>query len=51
MMAVPFSELAGSPQETFGRNGITCERNVLVCWADRYEFVQEVLGFGDAAPG
>jgi len=45
-MTVVFQELEGSPTETFNSDGIVCKRTFLVNWADRYEFLKELLGTG-----
>ena len=43
-MAVKFKELAGSPVETFGPEGMGAERKFLVEWNVRRDFVEELLG-------
>ena len=43
-MAVIFKELAGSPVETFGPEGMGAERKFLVEWNQRRTFVTELLG-------
>jgi len=43
-MAVAFKELAGSPVETFGPEGMKANRRILVGWEQRHEMVVELLG-------
>lgn len=43
-MAVPFTELAGSPSESFSPQGFTATRQILVAWANRDAMVRELLG-------
>ncbi len=45
-MTVPFHELAGSPVETYGPNGITARRTLACAWADRHRLVRALLGDG-----
>jgi hypothetical protein len=45
-MTVPFKELAGSPVENYGPNGINAQRKVVCSWADRYDLRDELLGDG-----
>lgn len=45
-MAVRFKELAGSPVENFGPEGMTAERRILCAWEDRLAMVGELLGAG-----
>ncbi len=47
-MSVAFKELAGSPTETIGPDGLKAERNVLCLWTDRFLLAQELLGDGYA---
>jgi len=43
-MTVAFKELAGSPTETFGPEGMRAERRFLCAWTDRHALVEELLG-------
>jgi hypothetical protein len=45
-MAVAFKELAGSPAETFGLEGVKATRRILVAWEQRQQMVVELLGGG-----
>jgi len=45
-MSVAFKELAGSPVETFGPDGMTARRTLLCAWADRRRLVEQLLGDG-----
>jgi hypothetical protein len=45
-VAVAFKELAGSPIEWYGPEGVQAERHLLCAWADRRALVREVLGDG-----
>jgi hypothetical protein len=45
-VTVPFKELAGSPIENYGANGINAQRKVVCSWADRYDLRDELLGDG-----
>lgn len=45
-MGVSFKELAGSPLETYGPEGMKAERRILVAWEDRHAIVAELLGDG-----
>lgn len=45
-MTVPFKELAGSPVETYGPDGMKAERRILCAWEDRLAMVGELLGTG-----
>lgn len=45
-MAVAFKELDGSPVETWGKDGFTAKRTLLVPWSQRNTFAREVLGDG-----
>jgi len=53
-MTVPFKELAGSPRETYGPEGMRAERRFLCAWEQRDVLVEELLGdgyeFGGSAP-
>ncbi len=50
-MTPPFHELAGSPVETYGPEGLTARRTLACAWADRAAMVRTLLGdaypFGD----
>lgn len=52
-MAISFRELAGSPEETYNREGFNAKREILVAWADRGEMIRALLGdnfaFGGAS--
>lgn len=45
-MTVSFNELAGSPRETYGPEGMRAERRFLCAWEDRDALVRELLGDG-----
>lgn len=45
-MTVVFHELAGSPTETYGSEGIRAQRHVLCAWEDRHDLLVELLGDG-----
>jgi hypothetical protein len=45
-MSVPFKELAGSPVELFGPEGMKVQRRLVVAWEDRHRLVAELLGDG-----
>ena len=45
-MTVAFKELAGSPVETCGPEGMKAERRLLCAWDDREQVVQQLLGDG-----
>jgi hypothetical protein len=53
-MSIPFKELAGSPHESYGPQGMTAERRLICAWTDRRYLVQELLGdgyeFGGSSP-
>ncbi len=43
-MSVAFKELAGSPLETYGPEGMRAERRFLCAWDDRHALVEQLLG-------
>lgn len=43
-MSVSFKELAGSPQESYGPDGLKAQRRLLCAWEDRQALVGELLG-------
>ncbi len=45
-MTVAFKELAGSPVETYGPEGLHAERTLLCAWDDREQLVEQLLGDG-----
>lgn len=45
-MTLPFHELAGSPVETYGPEGVTARRVLACAWPDRGALVQALLGDG-----
>jgi len=45
-MGVSFKELAGSPQENYGPDGLKAQRRLLCAWEDRRDLVCELLGDG-----
>ncbi|MBN2581410.1 MAG: hypothetical protein JXB10_20685 [Pirellulales bacterium] len=45
-MTTPFKELAGSPRESFGPDGMEAERRLICAWDDRRALVEEILGDG-----
>ncbi len=45
-MTPPFHELAGSPVETYGPEGLTARRTLACAWADRAALVRALLGDG-----
>lgn len=45
-MTVRFKELAGSPVEHYGPEGMTAQRRILCDWEDRLAMVSELLGTG-----
>jgi hypothetical protein len=45
-MTVAFKELAGSPVETYGPDGMKAERVLLCAWDDRELLVEQLLGDG-----
>jgi len=45
-MTIAFKELAGSPVETYGPEGMKAERRILVAWENRHGMVAELLGDG-----
>jgi len=45
-MNVSFKELAGSPRETYGPEGMRAERRFLCAWEDRDALVRALLGDG-----
>ena len=45
-MSVPFKELAGSPQESYGPDGMKAQRRLLCAWEDRQALVRKLLGDG-----
>lgn len=45
-MTVAFKELAGSPVETYGPEGMKAQRVLLCAWDDRGQVVQQLLGDG-----
>jgi hypothetical protein len=45
-MSVRFKELAGSPVEDYGPEGMTAERRILCAWEDRLAMATELLGAG-----
>lgn len=47
-MTTPFKELAGSPRESFGPDGMTAQRRIVVAWEDRHAMIAELLGEGYA---
>ncbi len=53
-MTTAFKELAGSPWESYGPEGMKAQRRLLVAWESRHALVAELLGtgyeFGGALP-
>jgi len=45
-MTTAFKELAGSPVETYGPDGMKAQRRILVAWENRHGMVAELLGDG-----
>jgi len=45
-MALAFKELAGSPVETYGPEGLQATRTLLCAWSDREAVVEQLLGDG-----
>ena len=45
-MTIAFKELAGSPVETFGPEGMAAQRSLLCAWDDRQQVVELLLGDG-----
>lgn len=45
-MTVAFKELAGSPIETYGPDGLEAQRTLLCAWDDRELVVEQLLGDG-----
>ena len=45
-MTIAFKELAGSPTEDFGSDGLRAQRQFLCAWDDRQRLVQQALGDG-----
>lgn len=45
-MTVSFKELAGSPRETYGPEGMRAQRRFLCAWEERDAVVEELLGDG-----
>ena len=45
-MTVAFKELAGSPVETYGPEGLRAQRVLLCAWDDREQVVQRLVGDG-----
>ncbi|MBN2476898.1 MAG: hypothetical protein JXB62_19985 [Pirellulales bacterium] len=45
-MTVAFKELAGSPVETYGPDGLRATRTLLCAWDDREALVEQLLGDG-----
>ena len=50
-MPIPFKELAGSPIETFGPEGMKAERRLLCAYEDRHAVVAALVGDGYAVGG
>jgi len=50
-MATTFRELSDSPREHFGRDGVRFSRRFLVDYADRWTFLRETMGDGEAFGG
>ncbi len=50
-MATTFHELAGSPVETYGPEGLSARRTLACAWPDRAALVRELLGDGYAFGG
>ena len=50
-MTIAFKELAGSPVETFGPEGMKAQRMLLCAWDDRRDVVEQLLGDGYAFGG
>lgn len=45
-MTTAFKELAGSPREVFGPEGMQAQRQLVVAWEDRHALVAQLLGDG-----
>ncbi len=45
-MTIAFKELAGSPIESYGPDGVQAERRLLCAWDERRLLVQQLLGDG-----
>ena len=50
-MTILFKELAGSPVETYGPEGMKAQRQLLSAFEDRYAVVAALMGGGAAYPG
>ena len=45
-MSLAFKELAGSPIEEYGPDGLTATRHLLCAWDERHQVVEQLLGDG-----
>ncbi|MEN6406837.1 MAG: hypothetical protein ABFC77_10225 [Thermoguttaceae bacterium] len=45
-MSIAFKELAGSPTENYGPDGVQAQRRLVCAWDDRAAMVEELLGDG-----
>jgi len=46
-MTIVYKELAGSPKETFDKDGLKATRRFLCDWGDRHNLLKEITGTGE----